>query len=659
MSLNAFLILLEVLNQYNLFFVNNMKNQISKIFNSISHKKVVILLFVWLGYSCAPKDIEFRTFEGELIYSYLQKDTSCTQFVKVIDKAGLRGMLSAYGEYTCLAPTNNALKSYYKTLGHGFTFDSLTQGQIDTLVKTHILPGKFLTMDMKIGVIPSPNMINRFIEITFDTLTAKISFNDSSHIVLKDIEVYNGVIQGIDRVIRPSNIQLPGLIKRNLATSIFSEALEITHLSDSISLIEDLVYAESAKNLENEKYMGYSGYTVPLYVPKQKKYGYTAFIETDDVLKNYGINSLADLVRKSKEWYPPRLGEPVVADNDYTSRYNSLNKFIAYHLINKVVNTNNFFYAKNPIKNYVPDEYLETMLRYRIIRVSKINNLVTLNTNSDFTTHIVEGKTKTTVNGLYHILDKVMVYSEGGKSGTVEAMLSNTRIRFDATSLFPEMMNNNIRGAVGGPAKYYSGLDICGMRPGYLSGLKSSKDTRLQYLSSNSGPTYQADAMEFFGSYDLTVRMLPVPPGTYEIRFGYTVYDNRGITQIYVDNKPVGIPLNLAISLTAPGIGAIVDAQTDDNGFENDKMIRNRGYMKGPNTIWYTYNNSTTRDYIASTMGASRRVIGAFAFTEYGPHTLRFKNVTSNLDKLLILDYFEFVPKSVYNRADGEPETRD
>lgn len=628
------------------------------ISNATRIKSCVLILALWFGFSCVSKDLEFRTFQGELIYTYLQKDTSCTEFVKVIEKAGLKGMLSAYGSYTCLAPTNKALRSYYQTLGSKITLDSLRKGQVDTLVQTHILPGSYLTMNMTIGVIPVPNMNNRFIEITFDSINNMVSFNDSSHIVLKDIEVYNGVIHGIDKVLIPSNIQLPGLIKKNPTISIFSEALEITHLSDSISLIEDLVYAETARNLQNDKYMGYSGYTTPLYVPKQKKYGYTAFVETNDVFRSYGINSLSDLVKKAKELYPPRSGEPVV-EGDYTSPYNSLNKFVAYHLVNKAVYSNNFFYVKNPIKGYVPDEFLQTMLRYRIIRLSKINGLVTLNTNSDYVTHVIEGKSKTTVNGVYHILNKMLIYSEGGKPGSVEAMLSSIRIRFDATSLFPEMMTNSIRGAVGGAAKYYVGLDICGIRPGYLSGLKSSKDTRLQYLSGNGGPTFQADAMEFFGAYDLTVKLLPVPPGTYEIRFGYTVYDNRGITQMYVDNKPIGIPLNLAISLTAPAIGAVKDAQTDDNGYENDKMIRNRGYMKGPNTIWYAGNNSTDRDYIEAAMGAARRVVGVFTFTDYGYHTIRFKNVTSNLDRLCILDYFEIVPKSIYNRADGDPETRD
>jgi hypothetical protein len=81
--------------------------------------------------------------------------------------------------------------------------------------------------------------------------------------------------------------------------------------------------------------------------------------------------------------------------------------------------------------------------------------------------------------------------------------------------------------------------------------------------------------------------------------------------------------------------------------------------MKGPNTIWYDYNNSSARNYIAPTMGASRRIIGVFSFSDYEAHTLRFRQVSKNTDMLCILDYFEIVPKSVFNRADGEPETRD
>ena len=68
----------------------------------------------------------YTTFKGDMIYSYLEKKPETySEFVALIDKAGLKGMLSAYGTYTCLAPTNEAFKKYYSTFGPKFNIDSL------------------------------------------------------------------------------------------------------------------------------------------------------------------------------------------------------------------------------------------------------------------------------------------------------------------------------------------------------------------------------------------------------------------------------------------------------------------------------------------------------------------------------------------------------
>jgi hypothetical protein len=155
------------------------------------------------------------------------------------------------------------------------------------------------------------------------------------------------------------------------------------------------------------------------------------------------------------------------------------------------------------------------------------------------------------------------------------------------------------------------------------------------------------------GSYDITMRLLPVPPGTYELRFAYTATSKRSVTQIYVDNKPVGIPLDLRIWARDPKIGWVTDLETEDNGFENDKMMRNRGYMKGPTT--YYYGQTLSRNY----NGCLRRIVGTFTSTDYMAHTLRFKSVLDDVSSQCMMDYIELVPKSIFNPPTGEAESRD
>lgn len=606
-------------------------------------KSLFFFLLIILNYSCVEDHPALNTFTGDMIYSYLEKDSTYTEYVKIVKKAGLKGMLNAYGAYTCFAPNNSAFRKYYSKFGKNFSFDSLTAGQIDTLARTHIVQNKFMTTDLSNGVIPTVNMNKRFIEIKFsnDSITNNfiILLNDSSQIILRDQEVYNGVVHGLNQVLRPSVVQLPSLISKNPNLSIFAEALELTGLSDSLLLVTDLNY-KPTKVFKDE----YNGYEI--VNPSERKFSYTALIEDNELLKANGINNLTELIERAKELYP----SDSQYDNDFRNEHNSLNKYIAYHLVNKGVFLNKFFYTRAVAKGYTPDEFLETMYKYRIIRVSRISDEVTLNHESDQVVHVRKTGSQSTVNGVYHLLDNMLVYTNG-----VENMLQNIRIRFDIVSLFPEMTNNGIRASEGYMKVNNSSGDRFGFEQGYLTGITFNNFTRLIYLSGKNGQwaNFQSDELMGLGSYDLTIRLLPVPPGTYELRFGYSAWERRSITQLYVDNKPVGIPLDLRKTASHPDIGYLPDASTEDNGYENDKMMRNRGYMKAPES-YLVYgvsarNNATT----------FRRIVGTFTFTEYAAHTIRFRSVVDDDLKQCMMDYFEFVPKSVFSPASGEPESRD
>lgn len=605
-------------------------------------KSAGIITLLLLLFNGCTEDIgdNYVTFTGDMIYTYLEKNPELySEYLKIIDKAGLKGMLSAYGSYTCLAPTNAAFERYYNSLGENFGFEQLTNDQINYLAKTHIIDPKYLTEDLTDGVIPNTNMNLRYIEVKFDIDTVLntliILFNNDARLLYKDNEVYNGVIHGIDNVLRPSTAQLPELIEADPNASLFTEALFLTKLSDSLRLIEDDSYTPI--NGFRDEYNSYQ-----IETPQFRKFGYTVFVESDEVFRQRGINNLQELIAAAKTWYPGNSAY----DNDFTHRENSLNKFISYHLIEKVVHR--FFYPKNMVANAEMNEFLETMYTNRILRMTnKGPTGRTINFGTDRQTRVLDEVSPTTINGIYYYIDDLLIYSAG-----VENMLQNTRLRFDLASLFPEMHNNSIRGYNN------STNDRWAFQPGFFKYLDASKDTRLIYLSGQketSWINYQGDELMGLGSYDITMRLLPVPPGTYELRYGYSANAWRSVTQIYVDNKPVGIPLDLRIMANDPRVGWISDASTDDNGFENDKMMRNRGYMKGPTTFQMGLGNTIARN----TDRSLRRIIGTFTFTEYAAHTVRFKSVIENPQSQLMMDYFEFVPKSVYNRTDGEPETRD
>lgn len=608
---------------------------------SILRKIGVLFLIIIIGCGCnsdIPSD-SYVTFTGDMIYSYLQKKPETySEFLKVINKSGLKGMLSAYGTYSCLIPNNEAMGLYYKSLGSNFTFDSLTTKQIDYIAKTHIIPYTYLTTDLVTGAIPTPNMNQRYILINFTTDSVgklQIILNSESKIISKDVKVYNGTIQTIDRVLQPSNAQLPELIASNNKLSIFSSALFLTGLSDSLRLIEDKTYVPITT------FPGiYGSGNVPS--PEYRKFGYTVLAESNDVFAANGITSLDDLKAKAAEWYPSGVGY----EDNYTNRNNSLNQFISYHLINKTINYNNFIYKSNSVPNVINYEFIESMYPNTMMKVNE--DLSGLKINQDLDRGILgitimsqdaASKDQSALNGVYHLIDNILLYTEA-----TQTMFLNTRIRFDIASLLPELASNGIRGV--------AGQDFC-FPQGYFGNIKYSSDSRLYYLGPRlNWEDYQGDELMGLGSYDFTMRLPPVPPGTYELRYGYGANSYRGVAQIYFDNKPVGIPLDLRIIADNPKIGWVSDDMTTDNGVENDKMMRNRGYLKGPNTF-----QSLNGDVIMiarNHKGALRRIIGTFTFETSEPHYIRFKSVIEDPSAELHMDYIEYVPKSIYGGATAE-----
>ena len=140
------------------------------------------------------------------------------------------------------------------------------------------------------------------------------------------------------------------------------------------------------------------------------------------------------------------------------------------------------------------------------------------------------------INGVYHYLDDILAYTT-----TVRDVVLNRRIRIDATVLSPDFMNCNGRGRYGEDI-------LTGFKNSYITDWKCSKETFVGVHSDvDYWNSYQANAVCISGIFDVTIKLPPVPTGTYEIRLGYTANEERGVVQIYLNNEPCGIPVDLRV----------------------------------------------------------------------------------------------------------------
>ena len=597
-------------------------------------------LAVFILCCCDSDDLSgdsYYTFKGETVATYIEnRPDSFSVFTQVVKDAGEESLLATYGHYTAFIPTNEAFDAYFKE--HNTSMEQLTAKEKKEIVYNHIIRSTaidYKTKDFTEGALGTSNMNNRYMIISYVANGQgrnTIMVNKQSEIIMPDIEVHNGVIHVIDHVLVPSEETLGSILNGMPEYSYFAEALRLTHLNDSITETYDMSY-ESPYSTE---YVNILGYTMkPL---QQRRLGYTMFAEPNSVMEASGIHSIDDLIKYARKYYGTQD-----ADNP-TSRNNALNKFISYHMLNRQMSTNSFIYSGPCTSSYYMDkryEYYETMLENRLMEI-KAGNHINEQSNGKYVGINESASNIDGMNGFIHSLTNMLVYDE-------DVMVSdvlNKRIRFDAYSIAPQLTNNNIRWKLtnlDGFGGYTMSPDYCG------DYIKFNDASKFIMWASDTWSNYQADEISVRGWYDVVVRMLPVPPGTYEIRLGYSARSWGGIAQLFVDGGIIGIPVSFNYTGEQPQIGWVSDDQTTDNGAENDKMMRNRGYMKGPNSVYSPNGQKTLRQQIS----ALRFIVGTFTFQEYGPHYFRVKNIESENGEFHF-DYLEYVPTSIIDTEDKD-----
>ncbi len=612
---------------------------------------LVTMATCWM--SCDSDDISadsYYTFTGELVGEYLEeRPDQYSEFVKLLDTTRIMGLLKAYGLYTCFAPNNDAMHRFYalkgKTSLEDFPVDSLRTIAFDHIIRGFEIP----TADFFEGRLGQKTMSDRFISITytdFDEQGFTIRVNKTSPIVYADIEVHNGMIHQIGEVLNPSEKTLVEELSGDDKFSLFFSALMATGLDKELMLIEDKSYDRNNYNIDES--------ASNVRVPRFRKYGFTALVESDSTYAALGIHTLDDLKERAKEVYD-KVYPKDAGITDITDRRNSLNRFVAYHLINKQLNYTKFIYdwdnTGHSIKAYDMFEYIETMcpntlMEVRTHRYTNEFNLFNMTGDVASAVRIVDSNyDNDAINGVYHEIDKLLVYDLA-----FATHISGKRIRMDAASFFPELTNNNIRGNLD---KGGNNSILWKLPPGYLDRLTMSNTTEFGYFDFDPRYLdYQGDEVFLSGLYDFTVTTPAIPAGTYEVRFGWKVETKRGAAQLYWDGQPIGIPLDLTIFATNPKIGYVTPGNdpTDPLGYENDKMMRNRGYMKGPasfqaaNNTWFE-NNARMND------GYLRRILGIFTFDEAGTH--EFSVIAARSGEFMF-DFLEFVPLEVIEQEGVE-----
>lgn len=674
------------------------------------------LLFAFTGCSDSVDDSNLYVFKGEMVSSFLTNNSdrfsdyiSLAKRTKLSKKtqSTVMELLATRGNYTVFAPTNEAVQVFVDSImdQKNFPIDQVSDSIAEMVVKNSIIDTDqnkaYEQSDFNEGALPYQNLNDRYVTVSYDTINGKavVVINSESRIVEPDNECENGYVHVMDKVVAMSNDEISQLISQADNCKIFSRLLQETGWAKKLNKYRDEDYEENHPEYGNA--IGSTGGNVAQYkCPEHRYFGYTAFVEPDSVyekewgikiqVSNFGQIENWDEVKKSIEEHCNQVdiyrqtaneaGNP----EDWTNQDNVVNQFVAYHLYEDqipfdllVIHMNEWGYSfKNPNKlaANVTRNYESMGPQRRLFRITegestdgkRLNRWssydedtydeITVHDQGALVTSNNGNNSNNALNGFYYPIDRIIVYDSH-----VRDYVLNDRLRFDLTDYMIESGANGF----GNP---HRSLDFFNLPNGYLRKVYKITDESWQIVFNEVNPNSWVDVNSneilILGQYDVTFQLPPVPvDGTYEFRWGLSNASWRGMTQIYFGDNPdnlsaIGVPLDMRAEYTSPNIGWEKDNPDDPHSAkENDKAMRNHGYMKGPKLYGLLSASGVStsfRDGNGSSMLSMRCIVYRGLMKADKTYYVRFKNVLTNPFGQLFCDYLELVPRSIYNGEKAE-----
>ena len=325
-------------------------------------------------------------FNEYTVASYLEAHPDYSQYVELTKLVPVSGrsrssvyqLLTARGNYTCFALTNDAINKYLQDLvEQGLisepSWDAFTdERKLDSVRKvvvqnTVIDGGDMESQRYTIDVIttiangktnaefPLPNIYDH--KLTVSQEKGDTIFLDKECAIDPincDIPVINGILHRLHKVIAPKDESLARYLQIILDEKrdgylMFAKALQACGFMDTLSAVRDeayeALYQAEGETLDMKDYQSKGGGDMSAtagdpdaHAPEHRKYGFTLFCETDEFWRSQGIEPTEnDAVEKLQNWIVTHnmyLSDGgYVVNTDYTSPKNMLYQWVAYHVL--------------------------------------------------------------------------------------------------------------------------------------------------------------------------------------------------------------------------------------------------------------------------------------------------------------------------------------
>ena len=270
------------------------------LFSNIS----VLFLAVALFLSCNDDKIgsTYQIFDDNPASNMLAANENFSEWVHVLEYSDMYNAINqATQAFTVFAPDNDAVRAFYNKKGVE-NIESLGKDYARALILHHTVLDSLSVENLQLKTYVT-NLAGDRISISIDSLHAgQFVLSDNVHVYQSAVHAYNALMYYIDGVMIPLVETIYDRLSDNPEYSIMREAVERTGWDKVLDSVNDTVQNENG------------GYTVSRVALAFLGVSNSSFAAS-------GINTFTDLTNK------------LASGTDYTNQKNSLNEYVAYHVL--------------------------------------------------------------------------------------------------------------------------------------------------------------------------------------------------------------------------------------------------------------------------------------------------------------------------------------
>lgn len=178
---------------------------------------LIALMGIFILTGCEKeKEEEMKAVADMTIAEYALSNSSFSILVQALSKADLVDALNGSGNFTVFAPTNAAFTALFAELGINGIAD-LSKETLTPILLYHVLGSEAKSSMISTGYYSTLSPAQgSFLSLKAD-VSSGVKLNKTTNVTIADVDVKNGVIHAIDKVLLP-----PTVVDQALANDSFS-----------------------------------------------------------------------------------------------------------------------------------------------------------------------------------------------------------------------------------------------------------------------------------------------------------------------------------------------------------------------------------------------------------------------------------------------------